>query len=228
MEDGTDYEKAVSRIGPAAAAQAELAPVAIDLEGVLAKGMGIRRVDYAEVRGLLESIEAKKAETAVETASKQQTAQKRMELGKRLVGKGVSGAERGLGMAAGLVGKGLGRSGAGAAAAEAARGLGRAARSVDEEFRRAITRDVKKAGPNGLVMPGLSLQDQLSELEQIEAGLDRGAFDSEQTKTIISEIVGLDAAAAKEDTSGMSDDLKELATIRGRKIRDIKSKLNIK
>ena len=228
MGDETEYEKAVSLIGAAGAAQAELAPVAIDLDEVLARGIDIRRVGYAEVRGLLESLEAKKAETEVETASKQQMTQKRVELGKQLVGSGVSKAARGLGAAAGLLEKELGGSKAGAAAASAARGLGRAVRSVEDEFREAIKRDVKKVRPNGLVMPTLSLQDQLSELDRIEAGLDRGVFDSGQMKTIISEIAGLGAAAEREDAGGMSDDLKGLVALRDRKISDIKGKLNIK
>lgn len=226
MGDETEYEKAVARIGVAGAAQAGPAQVEIDLDEVLSKGIAIRRVDYAEVRGLLESIEAKRTETAVEAASKQQVAQKRMEEGKRLVGGGISRAERKLRAAAGLLERRFG--GSGAAAANAAKGLGRAARSVEAEFGQSVKREVKTVSPSGLVLPTLSLQDQLSELDQIEAGLDKGVFDSEQKKTIVSEVVGLDAVAAKEVTEGMGDDAKGLISLRDYKIRDIKHKLNIK
>lgn len=228
MEDGTEYEKAASRIGTAGAAQAGSAPIAIDLDDVLAKRIDIRRVDYAEVQRLLELIEAKKAAEEAEAASKQRV-QKNVEIGKKLMNRGVTEAEKELGRAAGLLEKEFGESSKGRAiAAKAAMELGRVARSVEKEFGEVVKRDSTKVKANGLVMPGLSLQDQLSELEQIDAGLDKGAFDAGQKKTIISEILGLEATAAKEGASFAGEDQKGLVELRAQRIRDIKSKLNIK
>ncbi|MDE1768484.1 MAG: hypothetical protein KGH64_01645 [Candidatus Micrarchaeota archaeon] len=51
----------------------------------------------------------------------------------------------------------------------------------------------KSAPPEdeGLVMVNLSLNDQISELEKIDRGLDIGAFDNEQTGIIKKEVNGL-------------------------------------
>ena len=228
VAEGTDYENALAIIGTAGASQVGLGRVAIDLDEVLSNRISIRRVDYAEVRGLLDSLEAKKAEEAAEASSKQKV-QKDVELGRRIVGRGVSGAEKGLGMAASLLGKEFGESSKGRAiAAGAARGLSRAVRSVEKEFGKAVQRDSGKVGANALVMPRLSLQDQLSELEKIDEGLGGGAFSEDQKKMIVSEIEGMDAIAHKEDASGAVEDQKELVALRARRISDIKSKLNIK
>lgn len=226
MDGGTDYEKAVSRIGSAAAGP-EHGPVAIDLEGVFANKMSIKRIDYAEVGGLLEAIEAKKAEEGGQPAPKQKV-QEGMAIGRRIAEIGISDAEAELGRVAGFLGKEFGKAEGNASVARAADELRRAVKSVEKEFGEAIKRDAGKAGGKGLVMPRLSPQDQLSELEQIGAGLDSGTFSGEQVKTIIDEISGMDAAAAKEDTGAMSGELKGLVALRNQKIKDIKGKLNIK
>jgi hypothetical protein len=228
VAEGTEYEKALSVIGTAGASQEGLGRVAIDLDEVLSKRISIRRVDYAEVRGLLDSIEAKKAEEEAEASSKQKV-QKDVAMGRRIVGRGVSGAERELGRAAAMVGKEFGESSVGRAiAAGAARGLNRAVKSVEKEFGKAVQRDRKKVGANALVMPRLSLQDQLSELDKIDEGLGSGAFNEDQKRMIASEIAGLDALSSREDAGAAGDDLKELVALRARRISDIKSKLNIK
>jgi hypothetical protein len=228
VADGTDYENALAIIGAAGAAQAGLGRVAIDLDEVLSKRISIKRVDYAEVRGLLDLIETKKAEEEAEASSKQKV-QKDVDVGRRIFGRGISGAEKGLGRAAALVRKEFGESSGGRAIAEsAARELNRSVKSVEKEFGEAVQRDSGKVGANGLVMPRLSLQDQLSELEKISEGLDRGAFNEDQKKMIASEIAGMDAISAKEDAGGQDENLKELVALRARRISDIKSKLNIK
>jgi hypothetical protein len=226
VADETDYEKAVSLIG--AAPQAGPGQVTIDLGTVLADKIGIRRADYSEVAGLLESLEAKQAGETGDITSKLGV-QKNVERGKRIFGKGVSGAESGFGRAASLFGKGFGESSRGIEiAAGAARGLGRAAKSVEKEFAEAVRRNPPKVGPAGLVLPRLSLQDQLSELEKIGAGIDGGAFSADQMRTIANEIAGLDAAVSKEDASSAPEDLKEPIALRASRLRDIKGKLNIK
>jgi hypothetical protein len=227
LDEATDYEKAVSLIDSAGAAQAEAVTVAIDLEGVFANKMGIRTIDYAEVGGLLESLEAKKVETASQPASKQKV-QESMALGRRIVSTGISGLGTGLGRAAGLLGKGFGEAEGSAIASEAAEELGRIVKSVGREFGEAMTREARKTGTSGLVLPGLSLQDQLSELEQIGEGIDGGTFNSGQMETVISEIKGLDEASKGEDTGRMSEEDRKLAELRKRKLKDIKGKLNIK
>ena len=219
MEDGSDYEKAVSLIGTAGVASA---PIAIDLEEVLANRMNIRRIGYSEVSGLLEIIEARKAEG--EGTSKEMV-QKRVERGKQFFGKEVSEAGKELGKVEEILGKELGGS---AMVNSAARELEAVAKSVETEFEEFVRRNMGKPKASGLVLPRLSLPDQLSELEQISAGLDRGTFNAGQRKTIVSEIVGLDAVASKEGARFISDDVNGLADLRSRRIRDIKGKLNIK
>jgi hypothetical protein len=227
VEGETDYEKAISQIGTAGEAGSGSLPIAIDLEAVLRRKIGVRRIGFAEVGAVLESVEKQREAAAGEAASKQMVG-KRVELGKKIVGIGVYEAEKELVAAEAALDKEFGGKIRGnAVAAEAARELNRAVKSVEKEFGEAIKKESRPVRTTGLVLPRLSLQDQLSELELISEGLDKGTFNGRQKKTIISEIIGIEAVAARENAGGSVENA-DARALRDRKIRDIKGKLNIK
>ncbi|MGC8586837.1 MAG: hypothetical protein ACP5K9_00915 [Candidatus Micrarchaeia archaeon] len=63
--------------------------------------------------------------------------------------------------------------------------------NASKDFEKSLERELEKIETKKLILPSLSLQDQLSELEKISEGLDEQVFDDEQLKIIVSEVKGL-------------------------------------
>ena len=79
-----------------------------------------------------------------------------------------------------------------------------------------------------LILPRLSISDQMSELEKIEIGNSDGSFSDEQKKLIRDEVKGLIVFIRKEDTSRLTDEQKELVALRNEKVNELKLQLGIK
>lgn len=75
------------------------------------------------------------------------------------------------------------------------RGLGYAVRKLEVEGSRALA--VRKVGEGDLVLPRLSVTDQIGELEKIITGLKEGAFDQDQLDIVEDELYGLAKALRK-------------------------------
>jgi hypothetical protein len=74
-----------------------------------------------------------------------------------------------------------------------------------------------------LVLPKLSLQDQINELEKISIGLAEGAFDDEQMAIINKEVGGLGRAEA----TPTDDFQKNLLRIRNARLKEVSKKLGM-
>ncbi len=85
-----------------------------------------------------------------------------------------------------------------------------------------FSKHIKKKGP-ALVLPTLSLQDQISELEKISSGLDSYAFNDHELKIIKLEVGGL----SKNKTAPADDFQKNLAVMRDSRLKEVSSKLGL-
>ncbi len=64
-------------------------------------------------------------------------------------------------------------------------------RNIGEEFEGNIEKFSEKVNTSGLVLPKLSLQDQINDLQKISEGLDENAFGEDELNVINDEIAGL-------------------------------------
>ena len=76
-----------------------------------------------------------------------------------------------------------------------------------------------------LVLPELSLQDQVRELEKIELGLDQGVFESIQLEIIKREVAGLKEAAG--NIVPADDFQKNLVQIRNSRLSEVSKRLGV-
>lgn len=98
---------------------------------------------------------------------------------------------------------------------------------ISKEFAESVSKEVEKAKEEGLIMPTLSLQDQLSDLEKIEEGLGAGVFDKDQIKIIVQEVTALSSIAAHEGAGSFGEEQGDTVLMRNQKIKEIKDRLNI-
>ncbi len=113
--------------------------------------------------------------------------------------------------------------------AEAAGRLKNMMGAAGTEFEKGVKKEIveTKVEKQQTVMPKLSLQDQVSDLEKIEEGIGEDAFDDEQIEIIKQEINALSLAASKEMMSRLSWEQKQLALLRNQKIKEIRRALNM-
>ncbi|MGA3020731.1 MAG: hypothetical protein ABSD68_02165 [Candidatus Micrarchaeales archaeon] len=172
--------------------------VLIDISEVFGNTLNIRKMKYEDVSQLLEGGEVKKAEVAPEAQPK---AQVEAAVPKRPTKKETEKAAEKVRNMAGGKGK---------------------------EFEKKVNKEIEKAEKKGLVIPRLSLQDQLSDLEKIDEGIAEGVFDKEQTKIILDEVKTISYISSHEDIEKFSEDQKEIVFMRNQKIKEIKDRLHIK
>ena len=77
-----------------------------------------------------------------------------------------------------------------------------------------------------LVLPNLSLNDQLSELEKINLALEGNLFDNEQLSIVKTEALGLARSLRKSKPS--HDYQKELVELRDKRLKGVLGKLELK
>ncbi len=104
------------------------------------------------------------------------------------------------------------------AAAELADAVSRAEKGIAEVRERTPASD--------LVLPTLSLNDQLSELEKINLALEGNLFDNEQLSIVKAEALGLARSLRKSKPS--HDYQKELVELRDKRLKGVLDKLGLK
>ncbi len=170
----------------------------IDISEVFANRLAIRTLKYAEADQMLEKGDLRRAE-----AVQEQVQQPKTQI--RVTKQEVS-AER----------------------ESAASRLRSMVGGAGKELAESVSTRVETAKEAQLVMPKLSLQDQLSDLEKIREGLDENVFDKEQISIIREEIGGMSQILAREDASTMGSEQRELVQARNQRVKEIKGRLNIK
>ncbi len=105
------------------------------------------------------------------------------------------------------------------------------AESAAKELRKAVPQKARpqndvaqaqKSTTHGMVMPSLSLADQIAELDRIGLGLDGNVFNSEQLKLIGMELKALKISSMNEN--GAKTDA-NLVAIRDKKLKEVEGKL---
>ena len=81
---------------------------------------------------------------------------------------------------------------------------------VSSEIEGEIAKQQEKKQVKGLVLPTLSINDQLSDLEKISEGLSEHVFDAEQLKIIKLEANGLARLIAEGKEASAPEDLAEM------------------
>ena len=212
MPDDADYESVASMVDSLEMTAGQES-AQVEIEDVFADSLKVKRIAYADILKSLEAPEARKAERVQAAAAQPQAAgatrlqgaqapqRPRPEAPELEVGKEMAGAADRLRSIVGSAGRGLEES---------------------------IQREEEKREERNLVMPRLSVQDQLSDLEKMAEGLQEGVFDAGQKKIITEEIRWLSSAASRKNLSGMNDEMRELVLLRDQKVKEIKGRLNIR
>ncbi|MEM0086917.1 MAG: hypothetical protein QW774_00655 [Candidatus Micrarchaeaceae archaeon] len=94
------------------------------------------------------------------------------------------------------------------------------------EFEESVLKEIEKVKVGKLVLPTLSLQDQLSELEKINEGLDENVFNGEQLKIIRQEIFGLAETLRYEKSKSLDAFQASLAAMRAKRLEEAEAKLS--
>ncbi len=93
---------------------------------------------------------------------------------------------------------------------------------VNKSVERKLQEQKERKQMKGLVLPTLSINDQLSDLEKINEGLDEGVFNEEQLEIIRLEANGLARLIAEGKQANAPSDLAEL---RNRLLKEIIDKV---
>ena len=105
------------------------------------------------------------------------------------------------------------------------------AESAAKELRKAVPQKARqqndvaqaqKSTTHGMVMPSLSLADQIAELDRIGLGLDGNVFNSEQLKLIGMELKALKISSMNEDVAKTDANL---VAIRDKKLKEAEGRL---
>ncbi|MGC9099212.1 MAG: hypothetical protein ACP5HW_01535 [Candidatus Micrarchaeia archaeon] len=97
--------------------------------------------------------------------------------------------------------------------------------SIGKEFEKNIKRETGRIKGEKLVLPTLSLQDQISELEKISEGIDENVFTEEQMKIVKEEVTGLKDKVKMEKTAPTDEFQKSLISLRNQKIEEVLGKI---
>ncbi|MGC8662273.1 MAG: hypothetical protein ACP5RT_00590 [Candidatus Micrarchaeia archaeon] len=97
--------------------------------------------------------------------------------------------------------------------------------SIGKEFEKSVKRETEKIKGEKLVLPTLSLQDQISELEKISEGIDEKVFNEEQMKIIKEEVRGLNEKLKSKKSQPIDEFQKSLLSLRDQKMKEALSKI---
>lgn len=202
MEDETAYDETAQLVDSIDSSRPG-AEASIDIKELFANRIATKKIGYAEADGMLEKVTGTAARVSqpVQQQVQQPRAQPRAQATQREAAGEMAGAAASL---KSMVG------------------------GVEKEFTEGISRKIEEAKQANLVMPKLSVQDQLSDLDKIKEGIEEGVFGREQMKIIIDELRGMSQIASREDTSAMSADQRELVLMRNQRIKEIKLRLNMR
>ncbi len=201
MDETLDYEKVIVQVD-AAPEPSEKSSISIDLSTAFDNSIEVKELKYDDVSAFIDSVAegAKKAEAAPEAKPKP-AVQVQAAAPKHDVQREMEVAATKL---RGMIG------GAG------------------KELEKTVTKEFAKPKETKLVMPTLSTQDQLADLEKIQDGIEGNLFTKDQMDIIIQEVQELSKNPASKETGGMSDEEKEVALMRDQKVKEIKVRLHLK
>ncbi len=214
--DDDDYQKAVSLVdtidtshGPESAQ--------IDMSDVFANRLQLKKLSYADVGQLIErgekgtayKPEAAQAPQPAQQAHAQPAPQRPQpqpqpqpapRVPKHELSKDMNGAAERLRSMVGGAGK---------------------------EFATDVSTKIEEAKEANLVLPKLSLQDQISDLDKMKEGIDEHVFDAEQLHIIEEEVDGMERISTRESKSTLNDEQRELVIMRNQRLKELKGRLNI-
>jgi hypothetical protein len=198
LTDALDYDKIIEMVD-AEGAQPSDASVSIDLSSAFADEIEVKELKYSDVSAIVEGVEPRK-DSVPEMRQQQPEVQAPVAVPKHETSKDMEGAA---GVLKGITG------GAG------------------NELEETVTKEVEKKKGEELVMPSLSVQDQLADLEKIAEGIKEKAFDKEQLKIISQEVAALSSEAGK-GREGLGDEQLEIVMLRDHKVKEITGKLHLR
>ncbi len=200
MPEGLDYESA-AKLADDIDRSSQSVSESVDVAEVLAEELKVERLSYSEVsRSLLKEAYAEQA-----TEAKQREPAPAPPAAKpELQAERVRAASR-LREAAGKIGSEFG--------------------GIMAERKEEAEEREEKAEEKRLIMPRLSLQDQVSDLGKIQEGLDEGVFSEDQIAIIKEELHWLSGPAARISAANARDEQGELLAIRDQKAKAIEERL---
>lgn len=92
-------------------------------------------------------------------------------------------------------------------------------------FESKIAAERAKVGKGKLVLPTLSIQDQISDLEKMSEGIDEHVFDTEQMKIIRLETEGMSDRIRYEKQAPTDEFQMSLVTLRNQRLNEVLAKL---
>ncbi|MEM0094310.1 MAG: hypothetical protein QXV17_00800 [Candidatus Micrarchaeaceae archaeon] len=111
-------------------------------------------------------------------------------------------------------------------AAKAAEEIRKLVGKASAEFEESMLHEIRKVKVGKLILPTLSLQDQLSELEKINEGLDENVFNDEQLKVIRQEVFGLAETLRYEKPKSLDAFQASLAAMRAKRLEEAEARLS--
>ncbi len=93
-----------------------------------------------------------------------------------------------------------------------------------KEFDQVVEEEAKKINKEKLVLPTLSLQDQIHELEGIKEGLDNKAFTQYQLSIVRSEVIGLSEQVRYEKIKSKDQFQRSLIELRNKLLTELGNK----
>ncbi|MEM3208346.1 MAG: hypothetical protein QXE33_00240 [Candidatus Micrarchaeaceae archaeon] len=112
------------------------------------------------------------------------------------------------------------------AAVKAAEEIRKLVGKASAEFEESMLHEMRKVKVGKLILPTLSLQDQLSELEKINEGLDENVFNDEQLKVIRQEVFGLAETLRYEKPKSLDAFQASLAAMRAKRLEEAEARLS--
>ncbi len=111
---------------------------------------------------------------------------------------------------------------------EAAREIKSLVGSAGREYEQKVSREAEKVRKGELVLPSLSIQDQISELEKISMGIDEKVFNSDMRKIIIDEVSGLNGKVKGEKLENRDVFQRNIIAVRNQRLDEAMTKLGVK
>lgn len=113
-------------------------------------------------------------------------------------------------------------------AVEAAKEIKTLVGGAGKEYERKVSQEAVRVKKGGLVLPTLSVQDQISELEKISTGIDESIFNADMRKIVVDEVEGLSGVARGEKLENMERFQRDLSVVRNQRLEEVRAKLKLK
>lgn len=111
---------------------------------------------------------------------------------------------------------------------EAAKEIKSMVGGAGREYEEKVRKEAGKVKKGTLVLPTLSVQDQISELEKISMGMDEKVFNTDMKKIIVDEVGGLSGVVKGENLQNMDVFQRNLVSVRDQRLDEVMGKLGVK